>query len=152
MKIRRGNDENSFGYRRQSRDWDWKFQNSSAKKASTLSWGAGHSRKHKQRCETLEKLGLSVEPLEIDVSNSMSIQSAVDTVNNKHDSLDVLVNNAGVLLDYGTPISDLSVDNLRDSFETNFFGAFETTQAFLPLIRKSACRTYREYVERSRVA
>ena len=87
---------------------------------------------------SLEQRGLSVEPLEIDVSNPASIQSAVDTVRKKHEVLDVLVNNAGVLLDYGTPISELSVDNLRDSFETNFFGAFETTRAFLPLIKKSA--------------
>ena len=86
---------------------------------------------------SLEKQGLSVEALEIDVSDSKSIQSAFVTIEGKHPSLDVLVNNAGVLLDYGTPISELSLANLRDSFETNFFGAFETTRTFLPLIKKS---------------
>ena len=99
-------------------------------------------------CRTLEKSAatagalaernLSVEAIEIDVVNSASVGAAFQTVKDKHPALDVLVNNAGVLLDYGTAISELSVENLRESFETNFFGAFLTTQTFLPLLKASA--------------
>ena len=48
-----------------------------------------------------------------------------------------MVNNAGTLLDEGTPLSELDVKILRRTFETNFFGAFAVTKALLPLIRRS---------------
>ena len=82
--------------------------------------------------------GLSLEAIEIDVANPVSVNAAFNAVKEKHATLDVLVNNAGVLLDFGTAISELSLENLRESFETNFFGAFLTTQTFLPLIKASA--------------
>ena len=87
--------------------------------------------------ETLMRQRLSVEPIEIDVSNPESVAAAYQTISANHSALDVLVNNAGVLLDFGTRISELPLENLRQSFETNFFAAFITTQTFLPLIKKS---------------
>jgi NAD(P)-dependent dehydrogenase (short-subunit alcohol dehydrogenase family) len=46
--------------------------------------------------------------------------------------VDVLVNNAGVLLDEDTPILDLPMETARETFETNLFGALATCQAFVP--------------------
>lgn len=88
----------------------------------------------------LDKLstdGIQAECVGIDVSDSASIATAAQAVAGKHEHLDVLVNNAGLLNDYGVTASQLPLDDLRASFETNFFGAFETTQKLLPLIRKS---------------
>ena len=50
--------------------------------------------------------------------------------------LDVLVNNAGVALER-VPPSESQIENIRKTFETNFFGAFAVTKAFLPLIQKA---------------
>ena len=52
--------------------------------------------------------------------------------------LDILVNNAGVMLDDDKKkVSEQSLETWRKTFETNLFGLIETTQAFLPLLRKS---------------
>lgn len=81
--------------------------------------------------------GIDADVLVIDVGDSASIAAACKAFSAQHDALDVLVNNAGILIDFGEHASELPVARLRESFETNFFGAFETTQRFLPLIRKS---------------
>src|SRR5262249_35569621 len=46
--------------------------------------------------------------------------------------VDVLVNNAAVLLDEETPILDLPIETARETFETNLFGALAACQAFVP--------------------
>ncbi|WP_293187224.1 MULTISPECIES: SDR family NAD(P)-dependent oxidoreductase [unclassified Microcoleus] len=54
--------------------------------------------------------------------------------------MDVLINNAGVMLDGEWAISNassVSVDMIRKTFDTNFFALVEVTQAMLPLILKS---------------
>lgn len=82
--------------------------------------------------------GITAEFLPIDVSNSDSIANAVQTVESKFGHLDVLVNNAGVNFDVPeTPIQETTTQTYRDTFDTNFFGLIETTQAFLPLIKKA---------------
>ncbi|GAB3872231.1 SDR family oxidoreductase [Dactylosporangium cerinum] len=51
--------------------------------------------------------------------------------------LDVLVNNAGVLLERGAPPSGTPVDLLRQTFETNVYGVVAVTNAALPALRRS---------------
>jgi len=70
-----------------------------------------------------------VTPLILDVTNGAQIQRAVDEV----DSLDVLINNAGVAL--YDDLSDRSV--LERHLAVNLFGAYGVTQAFLPLLTAS---------------
>jgi NAD(P)-dependent dehydrogenase (short-subunit alcohol dehydrogenase family) len=70
-----------------------------------------------------------VTPLTLDVTNAEQIQRAVETV----DSLDVLVNNAGVAL--YDDLSDRSV--LERHLAVNLFGTYGVTQAFLPLLTRS---------------
>src|SRR5205085_7216537 len=52
--------------------------------------------------------------------------------------LDILVNNAGIMLeDPDQPTDVHGLDAWRQTFETNVFGLIATTEAFLPLLRKS---------------
>ena len=53
------------------------------------------------------------------------------------DHLDVLVNNAGVIVDGDDAILEISDDLLRKTLETNTLGALRVTRAFAPLLRKS---------------
>ncbi|HSY68817.1 MAG TPA: SDR family NAD(P)-dependent oxidoreductase [Edaphobacter sp.] len=70
-----------------------------------------------------------VTPLTLDVTSAEQIQSAVDKV----DTLDVLINNAGIAL-----YDDLSNSGaIEQSLAVNLFGSFNLTRAFLPLLRRS---------------
>ena len=65
-----------------------------------------------------------VTPLTLDVTNGSQIQRAVDEV----DTLDVLINNAGIAI-----YDDLSnLDVLEQTFAANFLGLLKVTNAFLP--------------------
>lgn len=99
--------------------------------------GCRDANKGEEASARLAAEGINVEVLVIDVGNPDSIAKACEEFSARHDHLDVLVNNAGILNDFGQRASELATDRLRESFETNFFGAFETTKRFLPLIRKS---------------
>ena len=70
-----------------------------------------------------------VTPLTLDVTNAAQIKRAVDEV----DSLDILINNAGVAL--YDDLSDRAV--LERHLAVNLFGAYGVTQAFLPLLIRS---------------
>jgi NAD(P)-dependent dehydrogenase (short-subunit alcohol dehydrogenase family) len=70
-----------------------------------------------------------VTPLSMDVTNAAQIQSAVESV----ESLDVLINNAGLAL--YDDLSDGSV--LERHLAVNLFGTYGVTQAFLPLLIRS---------------
>jgi NAD(P)-dependent dehydrogenase (short-subunit alcohol dehydrogenase family) len=60
-------------------------------------------------------------------------------VEHEHGRLDILINNAGVMLhSEDKSAGNQPLDVWRTTFETNLFGLIATTQAFLPLLRKSA--------------
>lgn len=70
-----------------------------------------------------------VTPLTLDVTNASQIQRAVGAV----DTLDVLINNAGIAI-----YDDLSnLDVLEQTFAVNFLGLLKVTNAFLPLLKRS---------------
>ncbi|WP_374464728.1 SDR family NAD(P)-dependent oxidoreductase [Chryseobacterium sp.] len=88
--------------------------------------------------EKLNKAGFqNVECIEIDVTDIHSIQSARQVLESKTEQLDMLINNAGIAGEQPQNISGGSMSNLRNVFETNFFGAVQTTQLFIDLLKKS---------------
>lgn len=80
--------------------------------------------------------GLNVELLILDIENTRSIQRAADKLTSEVGRLDILVNNAGAIYEWVAP-SQSDPALLRKTFETNYFGAVNVTQAMLPLLRKS---------------
>lgn len=78
------------------------------------------------------------EVLIIDVVDAESINAAAATLEAKIPHLDVLINNAGIPGVYPQEASKVTQENIRTVFDTNFFGVIATTQAFLPLLQKSA--------------
>ncbi len=87
---------------------------------------------------TLQAEGLPVEAIELDVTDAASLSAAADAVAKKHGKLDILINNAGILVDtLGLKVSEQTIDTWRKTFDTNVFGLIATTQAFLPLLHKS---------------
>lgn len=86
----------------------------------------------------LQSDGLSVEPLTIDLASDPSIYAAASAVASTHGHIDVLINNAGIILDAGSraPLQDMR-KMYQETFDTNVFGNAVVTEAFLPLLEKA---------------
>ncbi|MEO5777568.1 MAG: SDR family oxidoreductase [Flavobacterium sp.] len=82
-----------------------------------------------------EKITNSVFPLiALDVRNAESIKQAVEKVISISKRIDVVINNAGVGIT--GPIEETPTDEMRNNFETNFFGPIEVIKAVLPQMRE----------------
>lgn len=79
----------------------------------------------------------NVAAIRIDVTNMDTIREAKEELDRQVGSLDVLINNAGISGEQLQYVADSSIAAIRSLFETNFFGAIQTTQILLPLLRKS---------------
>jgi NAD(P)-dependent dehydrogenase (short-subunit alcohol dehydrogenase family) len=77
---------------------------------------------------------LPLESITLDVCSDHSVERAVSDVLGRVGELDVLVNNAGV--NYTAAVEDLSMQDWRAQFETNFFGVLRVTRAVLPQMRE----------------
>jgi NAD(P)-dependent dehydrogenase (short-subunit alcohol dehydrogenase family) len=75
--------------------------------------------------------------LEIDVADNASVTAAAREFAKAADHLDVLVNNAGIIVDGDDAILEISDELLRKTLETNTLGALRVTRVFVPLLRKS---------------
>lgn len=81
-----------------------------------------------------EKITNSIFPLiALDVRNKESIQHAVEKVISISKRLDVVINNAGVGIT--GPIEEIPTNEMRNNFDTNFFGPIEVMKAALPHMR-----------------
>ena len=108
------------------------------KKGIIVLLGARDIKKGKTAAEELSKEGIEAHPIAIDVSDPESVKKAADRVEQDFGRLDILVNNAGLMADdRGKKVSEQSLKTWRETFDTNVFGLIATTNAFLPLLRKS---------------
>lgn len=91
--------------------------------------------KGQQAVAHLAEAGLThAEAIQLDVCDKASIQAAEQTIREKTPILDVLINNAGVLGEMPQNALTTGTAQLREVFDTNFFGTIEVTQAFLDLL------------------
>ncbi|MDP5201937.1 SDR family oxidoreductase [Flavobacterium sp. DG2-3] len=82
-----------------------------------------------------EKVLNSIFPLvALDVRNSDSIKTAVSRIIETSGRLDIVINNAGVGIT--GPLEEIPTEEIRNNFETNFFGPIEVMKAALPQMRK----------------
>jgi NAD(P)-dependent dehydrogenase (short-subunit alcohol dehydrogenase family) len=88
-----------------------------------------------RRPETLADLARSgCKTLALDVCDEASILAAVDTVEQAHGAVGVLINNAGYGLE--GPFEETPMTEIRRQFETNVFGLIRLTQMVLPAMRR----------------
>jgi NAD(P)-dependent dehydrogenase (short-subunit alcohol dehydrogenase family) len=81
-----------------------------------------------------DKERLPVSLVQLDVIDETSVKNAIQSIMTETGKIDVLVNNAG----YGLSgaLEELTIDEIKTQFETNFYGLIRTTQAVLPIMRK----------------
>lgn len=90
----------------------------------------------KAAVKALRDAGLEVGFYRLDVTSCRSVRACVAAVAEQRGRIDVLVNNAGVLLDpRGSRFLDSKLDTYRETLETNFFGPLQLAQAVVPLMK-----------------
>jgi NAD(P)-dependent dehydrogenase (short-subunit alcohol dehydrogenase family) len=82
-------------------------------------------------------MGLDVEARRLDVADPDGVREFAAALERDHGRLDVLINNAAIHYDTGQRGVDADLDVVREALETNVLGAWRTTQACLPLLRRS---------------
>lgn len=88
--------------------------------------------------ERLKAEGLNnVEAIQLDVTETSSVNAAHEYIKSKTEFLDVLINNAGI--NGGWPQSSLeaSIDQFKTVFDTNLYGVVRVTQAFIEMLKAS---------------
>lgn len=85
----------------------------------------------------LREQGLDAHAVTLDVTSAADIAALPTFFEQQFGRLDILVNNAGVQHDFDQPGGEVSVDSLRQTYETNVFGPYAITQAVLPLLRRA---------------
>ena len=80
-----------------------------------------------------EKENLPLKVLQLDVTDDKSVKVAINQIRDESSRIDVLVNNAGY--DVMGAVEDLSIDEFKSQFETNFFGVIRVTKEVIPIMR-----------------
>jgi NAD(P)-dependent dehydrogenase (short-subunit alcohol dehydrogenase family) len=81
--------------------------------------------------------GADVRFLQLDVTDADSVKSAAAWIEETFGHLDVLVNNAGISVENRAPVTEVSADQMRRTYETNVFGVVTVTNTLLPLLRRA---------------
>ncbi|MCK2241271.1 MULTISPECIES: SDR family oxidoreductase [unclassified Crossiella] len=87
--------------------------------------------------QAARELGGDVRVLQLEVTDEAGVRAAVDRIEAETGRLDVLVNNAGVALDWGAGPDLATAEALRQTFEVNVFGVVAVTRACLGLLRRA---------------
>ncbi len=80
------------------------------------------------------KENLPIRINQLDVTDDVSVKDAVQAILSETGRIDVLVNNAGYVLNGA--FEDLAMDEIKRQYDTNVFGLIRTTQAVLPIMRR----------------
>lgn len=76
--------------------------------------------------------------IQLDVTDPKSVTAVFNEYQKSNNSLDVLVNNAGVYLMGKDDVASLStIESLKSTYDVNVFGAISVAQTFLPILRKT---------------
>ena len=102
--------------------------------------GSRDLKKGEEAVKKLSNFGIDADLVQYDAFDEDAPQKVYDYILEKYKKLDILINNAGVLLTgnlFVTNSSTISDKDLKDTFQTNFFSVISLTQKLLPLIKKS---------------
>ncbi len=103
----------------------------------TVVLGARDSFRGETVAKELAAVGLSVRAYQLDITHPQQVEQFVEYLTKTVGRLDVLVNNAGILLEPDDNLaSKVRMETIKTTFETNLFGVWRLTQALLPLMRQ----------------
>ncbi len=108
-----------------------------AQREHTVYLASRDLRAGRRAAEPLIAAGLAVAPIALDITDPVTIGALAREISAEHGRLDVLVNNAAIHYDTWESASDADLTTVSEAFETNVLGTWQTTQALLPLLRRS---------------
>jgi NAD(P)-dependent dehydrogenase (short-subunit alcohol dehydrogenase family) len=104
----------------------------------TVLVGARDESRGREAVDKLTALGLDAHTIHLDVTDPASVEAAKAKIEHEFGGqLDVLINNAGVVLDWNPP-SETDLEKFKATYETNVVGPLLVTKVMLPLLRRSA--------------
>jgi NAD(P)-dependent dehydrogenase (short-subunit alcohol dehydrogenase family) len=104
----------------------------------TVLLGSRDALKGEVAARQLRDDSIDARVVKLDVTKHSDIDAAAVHIEADFGHLDVLVNNAGVMLEKGwtkNTTSETTLENLRATFDANLFAVFAVTKAMLPLLR-----------------
>ena len=111
-----------------------------AEKGVKVILGSRDLNKGKEAIEKLSSINIDADLVQYDAFDFGAPEKVYEYILQKYKKLDLLINNAGVLLTgnlFVTNSSTVSEKALKDTFQTNLFSVISLTQKLLPLIKKS---------------
>ncbi|MBC6430321.1 SDR family oxidoreductase [Nostoc sp. HG1] len=107
-------------------------------KGATVLVGARDIKRGEEAANKLRLNEIDARSVQLDVTDQKTIDSARKQIESEFGKLDILVNNAGMISDGDRlPPSQVDIETLRHTYDTNVFGVFAVTKAVLPLLKKS---------------
>ncbi len=106
----------------------------------TVLLGSRDGLKGEVAARRLRDEGLDARVVKLDVTRQADIDAAAAMIERDFGRLDVLVNNAGAMIEKDwkrNTTSETTVEDLRATFETNVFAVLAVSKAMLPLLRRS---------------
>jgi NAD(P)-dependent dehydrogenase (short-subunit alcohol dehydrogenase family) len=103
----------------------------------TVLVGARDTERGVAAAEKLAAEGVTAVPIQLDVTDPLSVTAAAARVEREYGRLDILVNNAGVLVERGQRPSRTPLQVLERTYATNVYGVVAVTNAMLPLLRQA---------------
>jgi NAD(P)-dependent dehydrogenase (short-subunit alcohol dehydrogenase family) len=106
----------------------------------TVLLGARDKKKGEEAAASVPKGNGEVRAVEIDVENYGHHKALRTLIEKDYGKLDVLINNAGIMIDdrsKGNNTTTVPIADIRKTIETNVYAPIALTQELLPLIRKS---------------
>jgi NAD(P)-dependent dehydrogenase (short-subunit alcohol dehydrogenase family) len=99
---------------------------------------AGQYQANNDLIDLAQSFPQTLTPVPLDVTQLDSVSQAADIVAKRVLALDVLINNAGVMLEKRTPLLELDLSSLPlfETLDVNTFGPLRMVQQFLPLLEK----------------
>jgi len=95
---------------------------------------AATARRPEQLEDLVARFGDRIAPIRLDVTDPAAARAALAEARERFGRIDVLVNNAGYA--NVAPIETADDADVREQFETNFWGVYNVTKAALPLLRE----------------
>ena len=92
--------------------------------------------KNKDLLESFSNKNLNIDVYHVDVSNEAQIKSFFESITDKYQTIDVLVNNAGIS-GPSAKLEDVSFDDWKETLNVNLDGAFLSAKYVIPLMKEN---------------